>query len=431
METPKKPLIPGLLRSDESYLNDIELPELSREISNYEHLVQKLSEIGFRQEMIEMAIASSHDKTLEAVMRYLIKSDRGWEHPFIPTNWNAFTCEICEEADREHLEFAKAPLTSPVLTVHRGSFEVAEVACSDRCPICYSPIYQAWSHPDCTEHRTCRSCIVEYLTLKIEESQVLEIKCPGTNCRHVFTDQHIQAAVPQLYSKYQRFKQKALLLKDPAVRWCSVADCEGLMRGSDANPRLTCPICRHQMCFKCGSDWHPKKSCEQVIDSTYEEWVKGREVQLCPQCKRRIEKVEGCNHMTCSVCQFQWCWLCRGAYAENHFNPLNPLGCPNLQGSGNSRQDWPMWRIYLVRLRIICILVLIVLLVPCLVALAPSVLIARAAFRHFNTRHSKCKSIPLSFFIGLIGLALTPLIILAVLPIGAFVVIQRCCRRRN
>ena len=32
--------------------------------------------------------------------------------------------------------------------------------------------------------------------------------------------------------------------------------------------------------------------------------------------------------MTCSLCGFEWCWLCRGTYTQDHFKAYNPFGCP-------------------------------------------------------------------------------------------------------
>ena len=43
-------------------------------------------------------------------------------------------------------------------------------------------------------------------------------------------------------------------------------------------------------------------------------------MKQCPRCKIYTEKNEGCNHMTCTECKFQWCWLCEGEYNENHFS---------------------------------------------------------------------------------------------------------------
>ena len=63
-------------------------------------------------------------------------------------------------------------------------------------------------------------------------------------------------------------------------------------------------------------------------------------MQYCPKCRIRVEKIDGCNHMTCYLCNYEWCWLCRGTYDELHFAPFNPLGCP---GGGYVRPD-SFWR---------------------------------------------------------------------------------------
>jgi len=35
------------------------------------------------------------------------------------------------------------------------------------------------------------------------------------------------------------------------------------------------------------------------LDEEYQKYAKGRDVTLCPECKSRVEKDTGCNHMTC------------------------------------------------------------------------------------------------------------------------------------
>ena len=42
-------------------------------------------------------------------------------------------------------------------------------------------------------------------------------------------------------------------------------------------------------------------------------------IKKCPKCKIIIEKDKGCNHITCTKCGFQWCWLCNEKYDETHF----------------------------------------------------------------------------------------------------------------
>ena len=51
-----------------------------------------------------------------------------------------------------------------------------------------------------------------------------------------------------------------------------------------------------------------------------DEYSKNKLIKKCPNCGIITEKYEGCNHITCSKCNYQWCWLCNGKYSEDHFN---------------------------------------------------------------------------------------------------------------
>jgi hypothetical protein len=56
-----------------------------------------------------------------------------------------------------------------------------------------------------------------------------------------------------------------------------------------------------------------------MMDKEFEEWRSHKIVKRCPCCRMWTEKNEGCNHMTCVECKFQWCWLCQKPYSSNHF----------------------------------------------------------------------------------------------------------------
>jgi hypothetical protein len=38
-------------------------------------------------------------------------------------------------------------------------------------------------------------------------------------------------------------------------------------------------------------------------------WVAANTKQ-CPRCSTAIEKDEGCNHMSCRKCRYEFCWIC-------------------------------------------------------------------------------------------------------------------------
>lgn len=69
--------------------------------------------------------------------------------------------------------------------------------------------------------------------------------------------------------------------------------------------------------------------------------------------------------MTCSICHFEWCWLCGSDYSTAHFSALNPFGCPGLQD--RPRDDWGKCKILLLR---IGLLLLIIIGIPIILPIA-------------------------------------------------------------
>jgi hypothetical protein len=47
-----------------------------------------------------------------------------------------------------------------------------------------------------------------------------------------------------------------------------------------------------------------------------------QQCRRCPNCRVNIEKNEGCNHMTCTYCGYEFCWFCKREYTLCSQNPL-------------------------------------------------------------------------------------------------------------
>lgn len=76
----------NLLASEESHVilvDEPELPNLTRDTSNYENLIYQLNAMGFEAKKIETAISYAEAKSIGEALTFLIKGENGWEHEFI------------------------------------------------------------------------------------------------------------------------------------------------------------------------------------------------------------------------------------------------------------------------------------------------------------------------------------------------------------
>jgi hypothetical protein len=64
---------------------------------------------------------------------------------------------------------------------------------------------------------------------------------------------------------------------------------------------------------------HGELPCDEKLDKSMIEFAKNTFVKKCPNCSIITEKSSGCNHITCSKCNYQWCWLCNGKYSNEHY----------------------------------------------------------------------------------------------------------------
>ena len=167
----------------------------------------------------------------------------------------------------------------------------------------------------------CKTCFSEYLKIRISESQVLVMPCPNHECRTQITEHLIKLNVSEeLFSKYNKFKKVEELCMQPFLRWCPKLDCEGYDIGKIDDAKLKCNKCSIVYCFYCSEAWHGKKKCKNRADKQLDKFAKTHGLKFCPNCKRKVEKNLGCDHMTCVKCRYEWCWLCGNKYHSGHYD---------------------------------------------------------------------------------------------------------------
>jgi len=132
-----------------------------------------------------------------------------------------------------------------------------------------------------------------------------------------------------MFRKYQEFTNLVELRNNPYARWCPILTCSNAIVSKEkdiAESKIVyCYKCGFRFCFNCRREFHGENECsaeEREDDKHFQLYLENQKnkTKLCPKCKIIISKNDGCNHMTCSVCKHQFCWLCTSDYSYDHFS---------------------------------------------------------------------------------------------------------------
>lgn len=193
------------------------------------------------------------------------------------------------------------------------------------CSICLDPVHpqDVFGMP-CGHDDFCKTCWNEYLQEALSRGPacVYTTCCPRASCQEVVTDLEIAKLAPLLETKFQEFLLKSYVASNPTMHWCPGVSCDRVAVGSAGDG--SCPSCGTCSCLKCGHVQHSPCTCDMLElwnakcsnDSETANWMLCK-TKSCPKCDTRIDKNGGCHHMTCSQCQFHFCWLCMVCYTSS------------------------------------------------------------------------------------------------------------------
>ncbi|KAG8216297.1 hypothetical protein J3R82DRAFT_6360 [Butyriboletus roseoflavus] len=185
---------------------------------------------------------------------------------------------------------------------------------SQTCPICYDSVSSP--HQLGCGHMYCVACLRHFISSALDSDQV-PLTCLGdeTRCRVPIAIPTIQQFLPP--ASFNRLLEAAFdvyIAKHPEeFKHCRTPDCTQIYRAVQAGTAaqtLHCPSCFSAVCNGCHEDGHDGMSCAESkarrdpaeMERLNDAWIasQGGRVKKCPRCSVPIEKLEGCNHMTCA-----------------------------------------------------------------------------------------------------------------------------------
>ncbi|ETV65183.1 hypothetical protein H257_18015 [Aphanomyces astaci] len=181
-----------------------------------------------------------------------------------------------------------------------------------QCVVCLElvPIADCASCTGCPM-ACCGICMEKYLCLKVTSDHQMHLGCPscsaalGAATLKRFMSPYLQQKLVELEQSHRSFKCPKCHSDKSIV----------IPSGYISRRSLTCTQCKSCWCIDCGLKYHyfATQAC-----GSFRKWRAKHRVKACPNCTRFIEKVDGCNHMTCTQCKFQFCWVCSTKWTLLH-----------------------------------------------------------------------------------------------------------------
>lgn len=223
-------------------------------------------------------------------------------------------------------------LKSAGVFCHASNAIPVPTAMKRKCMICFED--------DCTMidvpcgHAFCDDCWKQFCETAVDEGpSCVQQTCPQANCTELVTEAEIKQVLGEtspLFQKYQAYQLRSFVESNPLYRWCPGPGCEKIAAAmsqtalESEGSAVECDACHTKFCLICGEEPHAPANCKSLAawnekcrnESETANWVLAN-TKPCPKCHARIEKNQGCNHMTCQKCRHEFCWICMGNWAEH------------------------------------------------------------------------------------------------------------------
>jgi len=238
-------------------------------------------------------------------------------------------------------------VVTPLTLLRTNTLDVPCLACTDVCEI-------VLVFPCEETHVICVECFARYVDTNLNRRQFIlserigyTLACPGLGdgCEESYIQDihHFLLAGKNQYERFKNFATEEFVLQNGGIL-CPGENCgNGLMLDDDSR-RIVCYRsrggCGLVFCRQCRNQYHDgecRANIQERAQATNESYQIDRDqaqqarwleeahtsaaidrfTKRCPGCGTPTEKSGGCNHMTCTRCRYEWCWLCLIEWGRN------------------------------------------------------------------------------------------------------------------
>ena len=296
-----------------------------------------------KRTIIKLYIFAQPNNVNEAI-QFLTKENGKYQHIFFASVNHHDTCEVCGERSNVHINQIN-PLINSGSTISNLSprphiINVREnLKEKHKCKICEDEKTNQGLITDCLHCNNyfCYECLYLYIRESIKNGKY-DLCCP--ECKTIYGKAKIEQIfainnnsrnmneIINLKKLLEKNIAKKIVLSNPKFIFCPIKDCEGYApKIKIMNQNYNRCSKGHRFCSKCGELWHRNGKCpeEENVDKLFEEYSRKLNLKKCPCCQIITLKKGGCNHITCTYCKKNWCWLCLKIFnsPDEHYGDEN------------------------------------------------------------------------------------------------------------
>ncbi|CAL8313583.1 unnamed protein product [Lota lota] len=194
----------------------------------------------------------------------------------------------------------------------------------------------------CCGKAVCDECLKRYISSQVQVGKA-DIVCPILECSGLLEESLVVSHLAnEELARYHYFLELCQL--DASTKPCPQCNLFTTLKTntpdrSEHKYKIECSACQFIWCFKCHAPWHSGLKCRDYRrgDKLLRKWASviehgQRNAQKCPRCKIHIQRTEGCDHMTCTQCNTNFCYRCGERYRQmrffgDHTSNLSIFGC--------------------------------------------------------------------------------------------------------
>uniref|UniRef100_A0A8C5AY55 RBR-type E3 ubiquitin transferase n=1 Tax=Gadus morhua TaxID=8049 RepID=A0A8C5AY55_GADMO len=194
--------------------------------------------------------------------------------------------------------------------------------CSLQCGVCLQVVRRDALLALPCQHSFCKACWEQHCTVLVKDGLGVGVSCMAQDCSLQMPEDFVLPLLPgeELKDKYRRYLFRDYVESHFQLQLCPGADCPIVIQVEEPRARrVQCSRCMEVFCFKCRQMYHAPTDCPTIRkwltkcadDSETANYISAH-TKDCPKCNICIEKNGGCNHMQCSKCKHDFCWMCLG-----------------------------------------------------------------------------------------------------------------------